>query len=211
MAGTETAHSLILGAFDGSTCRYGRLNIKNNLNVDGSRILPLRACRRCVLCRSGLLAHGTITWDTVIQCYKPTFDPTSLAISMKACALSLSGSETTVGFPFWPSSPTFWCNGISPSRSMEYSVQTSLTRSLDPKIAVSWWQCGQLNSDMFCTKPSKGTFTFLNMLIPFTASLTARVCGVVTMIEPRCSLSTSRAPRYYIETLYAHRQVWFAV
>lgn len=39
--------------------------------------------------------------------YNPTFDATSRAISRKACALSLSGSETTVGLPLCPSSPTF--------------------------------------------------------------------------------------------------------
>lgn len=51
---------------------------------------------------------------------------------------------------------------------------------------MGWWlpQLGQVNKDMLLMSPRIGTLTFLNMLTPFTASFTDKVCGVVTITEP---------------------------
>jgi hypothetical protein len=46
-------------------------------------------------------------------------------------------------------------------------------------------QCGHVKSDIFWTIPRIGIFVFLNILIPFTASLRAISWGVDTMIAPR--------------------------
>lgn len=68
---------------------------------------------------------------------------------------------------------------------MSRSVHTLRTPSLEPNMGWLLPQSGQVNMDMLLTRPRMGTSTFLNMLIPFTASLTDRVCGVVTITEPR--------------------------
>lgn len=103
---------------------------------------------------------------------------------MNAAALSLAGSDTTVGFPLSPSSPMFGCRGMSPRKSTWCSAQRRLALSLDPKTLVASLQWGQVKSDMFCTRPRMSTWTVLNMLMPLTASFVARVWGVVTMTDP---------------------------
>ena len=42
---------------------------------------------------------------------------------------------------------------------------------------------------MFSTTPSTGISTFLNIEIPFTTSITATSCGVVTMTAPVMGMS----------------------
>lgn len=92
---------------------------------------------------------------------------------MNALARSLSGSETTVGFPLSASSQMLACSGISPKKSMPFSSHARVTPECEPNMCVLFWQWGHVKRDMFWIMPNKGTFTVLNMLMPLMASFRA--------------------------------------
>lgn len=118
--------------------------------------------------------------------YKPILSPTCWAMCMNAFALSLSGSETTVGLPLSASSQMLACKGTSPRKSILCFSQALVTPEFAPNMWVLFWQCGQVKSDIFCTIPRIGVWIVLNMLMPLTASFKAMSCGVETMTAPPC-------------------------
>lgn len=82
----------------------------------------------------------------------PIFFATVSATSMKAFALALPGSATTVGFPLSASSQILACKGISPRNETLCFKQACVTPS-EPKMWVLWSQLGQVNLDMFWIIP----------------------------------------------------------
>src|SRR5882672_7623711 len=89
------------------------------------------------------------------------------------------------------------CSGTSP-RNGTPRRSASWRAPPWPKMSERSPQCGQMNVDMFSTMPSTGTLVRLNMPMPRRASISAKSCGVETMIAPlsgTCCVSGELRPR----------------